>query len=416
MKMKRILIFIITSLFLLDGNFAQNGWQLQPSPIGSDLISVWFTDSLFGWIASDKGEILHTIDAGKHWSELTQIENINPAGLVFFDRNLGWLAGQAGNLSDTACIMRTSDGGTQWETVFRFPHAVLNDLFFINDTMGWTAGYELSGNDTLSLILHSINGGDSWIMPQGIRIENELYSIHFRDMDYGQACGQDGIFFTTNNGGRNEISGWAADIAIPSYGKDLCDIFNAGDNNGCAVGEGGFVLFTKDKWANNLDYTTGSEDTLMAVTGLPDGVHYWAAGMNGCIVRLQYAFNLLNIIEEDRITTNDLADIFAVNDHFIWAVGESGTVIFYGNQQLNANEEPQKSSCLIYPCPANNYLRIEAENGAAFKLVNSSGLVVKEGIIAGRSLVFDVSHLPGGIYLAVIDGTRDSFVYKVIIQ
>jgi photosystem II stability/assembly factor-like uncharacterized protein len=331
--MKKI-IALFTTLFLvlfLSNVTAQYVWQTQISPVNSNLVSVSFVDNNNGWIATQDGIILSTDDAGMNWNSINQIENITPTKIFFRNSDLGWLTGKYNGIVDSSIIYRTTNSGTTWEPMFQSSHFGLNDIFFINDTLGWTTGSELSESDTTSLIMHSIDGGDNWTMPWGPRVQNELHGIHFRDVNNGQACGQDGLFFFTNNGGLNESVGWGENIAISNYQKDLYGIFNAGPINGCAVGEGGFVLFTKDNWANHLDNYTTSEDTLLAVSGLPDGSRFWAVGKNGSVVSIRYALFMLLISEEQRITSNDLSDICAVDDKHIWAVGENGTILFYND-------------------------------------------------------------------------------------
>jgi photosystem II stability/assembly factor-like uncharacterized protein len=391
-------------------------WQTQSAPVNENLISVCFSDTAHGWIATDNGTVLYTGNAGKDWETRVQIENFMPTKLWFSNTQLGWISGKFTNRADTAFILRTVNGGSDWEIIFDGAGITLNDLFFINDTMGWTVGWERSGDDPISLILYTVNGGDSWIMPQGPRIMNELYSVHFRDINYGQACGQDGIFFTTNNGGRNELSGWAMNIAIPSYGKDLYDIFNGGDNYGCAVGEGGFVLFTKDKWANNLDYNTASGDTLLAVTGLKDGTGFWAAGKNGYVAGVQYSFLGLGVFEEDHITSCDLNDIITVSDHHIWAVGDNGTIMFRGMNPTGMHDNVIQKHFYVFPNPAKDNIRISSmsdDNVNDISLFSADGKSVQLKQYPGTSTekVLDVSGLSEGFYLLKVNNE----VYKITI-
>lgn len=416
MKPKTVLFSLLLSILYALRVGAQDTWQTQGSPVAANLLSVSFADSVHGWIAADNGTLLSTDDGGLNWSEANRPENFIPSKIFFIDPNLGWLAGEYSNKADTGFVLRTSDGGQNWDTVFHYQYFKFNDLFFINDTMGWLAGAELSGSDTLSLIMHTVNGGDNWIIPQGPRIMDELYSIHFRDTDYGQACGKDGVFFTTNNGGRNEISGWAMNISIPSYGKDLYDIYNAADNYGCAVGEGGIVVFTKDKWANHLKYTTTSEDTLTAITGLQDGTGYWAVGNNGCMVGVHYSILGVSLLEDNRITTSNLNDIVAVNDHHIWAVGEKGTILFYGENPTGIQDKSTDQPYRVYPNPATDHLFIEAQVGSYVRLYNYLGVLLKEETISDNEIRMDTEDLPKGIYMLCISNKQRSSVIKITIK
>ena len=416
MKPKLLLFSLLLFLsFVLKVN-GQDTWQTQNSPVAANLLSVSFADSLHGWIAADNGILLSTYDGGLNWSKANRPENFIPSKIFFIDPNLGWLAGEYSNKADTGFVLRTSDGGQSWDPVFHYQYFKFNDLFFINDTMGWLTGAELSGDDRLSLIMHTVNGGDNWIMPQSPRIMDELYSIHFRDTDYGQACGKDGVFFTTNNGGRNEISGWAMSISIPSYGMDLYDIYNAADNYGCAVGEAGTVIFTKDKWSNHLKYTTTSEDTLRAVTGLQDGTGYWAVGNNGCMVGVHYSILGVSLLEDNRITTSNLNDIVAVNDHHIWAVGENGTILFYGKNPTGIQDESTDQPYRVYPNPSTEYLYIEAPAGSYIRLFNYLGVCYKEKVITVNDSYMNVSDLYEGVYILEINYKERHIINKILIR
>jgi photosystem II stability/assembly factor-like uncharacterized protein len=415
---KQILWITAVLLFMfLSVTSGQYTWQKQESPVNTNLIAVSFTDSLHGWIAANDGTILSTNNGGKDWQTLVKFENTIPSKIFFRNTQLGWLAGKYNTMIDSAFILRTTDGGNHWEPVFQRKFYKLNDLFFIDDTMGWVAGCELSESDTLTLMMHSTDGGFHWTIPFSARIhQTSLYSIHFRDINYGQSCGEDGAFFTTNNGGRNEISGWGMNIAIPSYGKDLYDIFNVGENFGCAVGEGGFILLTKDKWANNLDYNTPSEDTLFAITGLPDGVHYWAVGKNGCIARATYGFSIFNISEEDRITPYDLFDTQAVSDHHVWAVGENGTILFYGKTLTGIQDNLFTNLIKVYPNPARDYISIKFSDTGEKKLQ----LLTMDGRILYSKLkpegdyemILRISGFPDGVYLLKIENEYQKLIIK----
>ncbi len=417
--MKQLISWITFLAILLSSSevSGQYTWQMQTSPVNTDLVSISFTDTLHGWIAADDGTILITENGGKNWQTQVKLENTIPSKVFFRNTQLGWLTGKYNTLTDSAFIFRTTDGGNNWEPVFQKSYYKLNDLFFIDDTMGWVTGCELSESDTLTLIMHSTDSGDHWTMPQSARIhQTSLYSIHFRDVNYGQACGEDGAFFTTNNGGRNEISGWAMNITIPAYGKDLYDIFNVGENFGCAVGEGGFILLTKDKWTNNLDYTIPSEDTLFAITGLADGVHYWAAGKNGCIAKATYAFATLNLAEETRITNNDLLDIQAVSDHHVWAVGENGTILFYGAILTGTYENFNTNHIQVYPNPAIDivYINFSDNMEKIIQLLTTDGRILFSKLKSEGSydIILNVQDLPNGLYLLKIDNEYQKLIIK----
>jgi hypothetical protein len=102
--MKKILL--LTIAFVLAGlySFAQWEWQ-NPSPQGSWLNSVVFTDVNTGYAVGDWGTIIKTINGGTTW--ITQpsgtSENLN--SVFFTDSNTGYVVGSGGT------ILKTTNGG-----------------------------------------------------------------------------------------------------------------------------------------------------------------------------------------------------------------------------------------------------------------------------------------------------------------
>ena len=158
------IIVLFLCIFLSDIS-GQYTWQKQESTVDANLIATSFIDTLHGWIATDDGTILFTSDAGQQWNATAQLENITPTKIFFRNSQLGWLTGQYNQLIDSAIIFRTTDGGSHWDPVFHRMFYKLNDLFFIDDTMGWVAGCQLTESDTLTLMMHSTDGGDHWTIP-----------------------------------------------------------------------------------------------------------------------------------------------------------------------------------------------------------------------------------------------------------
>ena len=87
------------------------------------------------------------------------------------------------------------------------------------------------------------------------------FGVSFRDEFKGTACGTDGSFFITNNGGTS----WAMGISMPVL--NLNDIYNFGLLTGCLVGDEGTALFTTNNWNQYIDQNTGTDENLNAVTG-----------------------------------------------------------------------------------------------------------------------------------------------------
>jgi hypothetical protein len=93
--------------------------------------------------------------------------------------------------------------------------------------------------DGMNYQIGTVDGGQTWVSQSSIFVQNaELFSVHFRDSQFGNACGADGAFFYTGNGGSN----WGLNIAIPYLDVSLYDLCNWGMFTGCAVGTSGTAI------------------------------------------------------------------------------------------------------------------------------------------------------------------------------
>lgn len=73
-------------------------WQEQDLPSLAHLQAVQFTSSLNGWIAGDRGTILHTTDGGKHWCQETTDTREDLSIIFCTETGLGFAAGKHGML------------------------------------------------------------------------------------------------------------------------------------------------------------------------------------------------------------------------------------------------------------------------------------------------------------------------------
>ncbi|WP_337866431.1 hypothetical protein [Ignavibacterium sp.] len=155
--MKSVLYFF----FLVTSLFAQQGeWQIVQTPVNANLKFIHAIDSSNIWAAGDSGYILYTSDLGKNWSIQRMNENFN-----------------------------------------------INDIFFLNDSLGWAVENGNDGINVINNLLRTTDGGKVW-QSNRFRPDNVIiYSICFKDSNYG-IIGGEGIFSFTSNGGIdwNEIN------------------------------------------------------------------------------------------------------------------------------------------------------------------------------------------------------------------
>ena len=141
-----------------------NNWQNKNlEQEGEDLYlnSVFFTDSLTGWITTSNGcingymygdLILKTIDGGNNWSIVDSNKvgaNNNVAqffNIRFSDKSTGWIVGEKG------VIYRTTDAGDNWISQREAKHN-FNSIYFVDENTGWAVGCQRGYESELTPIL-----------------------------------------------------------------------------------------------------------------------------------------------------------------------------------------------------------------------------------------------------------------------
>lgn len=400
--MEKILTTFVTSFLIILNCMAQPAWHKVDSPVTEDLISISFTDEMHGWILSVEGTVLKTTDGGDTWQTSDVASGISTS-IYFTNQNHGCITA---NL-DSSLIYLTNDGGATWQQTDH-PHAqLLNDVYFASDLKGWTVGI----SENMNFNLYTSDGGLTWTPQMDIFVmEAELFSVSFRNEEIGTACGADGNFFVTNNGG---TGGWAMNISIPSLGIDLYDVINWGDLRGCAVGTMGTALYTVNTWAQYAETNTNTTETLNAVAADPSTNKLWAVGENGTII---YTSNyLLGWVIQNSGVTTDLYDIDMLSENNGWAVGNQGTILhFTEGSSVGENTAPVFT---VYPNPSKGMIYIEGKStqNMQVSLFDMTGKMILYKTITDTPpvIVINTSPLAPGIYFLRLNSAEYTFTKKI---
>jgi photosystem II stability/assembly factor-like uncharacterized protein len=178
-------------------------WTQQNSGTGKPLTSVSFSDDTHGFAVGGGGIILATADGGRSWQPQSSgtrdhlLEVSSPGAASAF------VAGAFGTL------LSTRDGGVSWvkhglswnSLVPRLirergqvePH--LNTVYFVDEKEGWLGG-------EFGLLLHSRDGGQTWIASRFGADFPQIVCVRFRGRFTGWAVGARGTVLSTNDGGR----------------------------------------------------------------------------------------------------------------------------------------------------------------------------------------------------------------------
>jgi photosystem II stability/assembly factor-like uncharacterized protein len=171
-------------------------WEPVSYPVDLYLNDVYFATPEIGWVSAgahgQPGMILHTRDGGVSWTaQLGDPESSDPAfhDLRFIDAHHGWVL-------QTDKLLHTSDG-EEWSEVGSMERNWgLPDYEFVSPT----EGLYIDGNDNVSRIMRTADGGQTWkeVFKCGASVEIEgltknvecaLKTLHFPSPRVGYALG-----------------------------------------------------------------------------------------------------------------------------------------------------------------------------------------------------------------------------------
>jgi photosystem II stability/assembly factor-like uncharacterized protein len=145
-------------------------------PITSKYEGMSFPDALHGWVASDRGDVLHTDDGGVTW--ITQATGKGfLRSLDFIDQNRGFM----GTLSGV--LYRTTDGGVTWTNITSsLPKTPIGfcGITHVGNTVHVVGRYQ-SATDYYS----STDGGDTWLYHDLSSLAQGLVEVTFVNASVG---------------------------------------------------------------------------------------------------------------------------------------------------------------------------------------------------------------------------------------
>ncbi len=278
-----------------DGGTTWNDTALNVPPS-----NLFFTDSMNGWITSNAGKIIHTIDGGRTWDliqlnsikYLTTLQFLNdsvgfvlsdysdslfttndkgvnwnyyktniPSGsdqkIYFMNALDGWILN--GRYDDTT-IYRTTDGGVNWTTVSlpsQMGGYTGNGISFIDSLNGWLSGE--------SVIMRTIDGGNSWSILTSFPGGN----IQFSDPMNGVLANKSSnkIYYTAD-GGVSWANVFTPVIRQSSYRSPRCAIhdqnFFVSTDAGELLKSNNGIDWTRITWNSFPKYLFGPSPLLMS--------------------------------------------------------------------------------------------------------------------------------------------------------
>lgn len=328
----------------------------------STILSVFFTDTLNGWIIVPEGRILKSSDGGYNWTEISQIDTAISFADLYFKNHLKGLA-VGGNIIidpsgqiESGFIKRTTDGGSTWQLVDFDSSIVKIRVCFSDSLHGMVLGWRRH-------VYTTEDGGQTWTA-------NTNFNPNYIFNDC--ICMEDGTFVLAGSGDYYPLLGKS-----PDYGQ----------------------TWTFNEWQTN------QAGTFLSV-GFSDSLNGWFGSYDGKFIYTNDGGLTFHV--DSSITDENIGGVQMIHENLGWAHG--GGDIFRYDIVTSMSIEPHQSSSLTsvpylkaYPNPFNYNVRFQ------FELLQSSNVEIRIYDITGRNIVkvMDGYKTPG-IYSLTWDGADEN--------
>jgi photosystem II stability/assembly factor-like uncharacterized protein len=252
--------------------WAQMQKAYSQSNLSTDFNTLFFTDSLNGWIGGGSGLLLHTANGGRDWSLVNPGNRMNIRDIYFKDQMEGLLGMENGlnGFPFTGCIAYTRDGGSTWK-YFDKTTAYVPDYTIVDLNNIWKDnGKKLTFTDDTCSTWKTRMGSD--------KVWNNTISINdifFIDEFHVWVLRYDSLFYTENKG--NSWDG--CQLARMGIKK----VYFSNLSKGFLIGNNGELLITDDRGRSWEAGNTGTFENLTDCMFIEN--NGWITGSNGCILR-----------------------------------------------------------------------------------------------------------------------------------
>lgn len=396
----------------------QNFWERIESPTDNFLRTVFFLDSLRGWVAGDSGIILYTDNGGLSWTQQTSNTDRDIRDIFFLDENRGWaVAWSDGILPYNTFILNTTNRGIDW-TVKQYPEENIfyYSIYFL-DTLNGFMGGAPSGS---SAFVRTTDGGTSW---RSVSIDTiplahfPVNRIKFYNSLYGYATGGRidiaGVVWKTTDGGNFWVPIDTSDVPP----DEIWDIHFIDSVNVLGCGGDpelygvGFLRSTNagDSW----DFTEiGFPGVARSMSFRKDNEGWVAVPLfNALLYTTDYGYTWRDVVAPGN---SAVYEILFTDSSTGYAVGQYGVILKYKYQQPDYAEEitglPAADFMLYqnYPNPFNSSTTISYSilkaGHVSLKILNVLGIEINELVnsfqsIGSYRINWEADKYPSGIYL-----------------
>lgn len=283
------------------------------------LTSLNFISDSVGYICG-YGVFSKTTNGGSSWENFEELEE-NYTDVLFLNENIGFL------ISDEGEILRTIDGCVTWMTQQIDYPLELSSIDFINSDTAYCVGSMDVGLDSYEgKIYQTTNCGEDWVeINTGTTFNGRLYAIDFMNDSAGIALGDLGrIVYTKNRGFEWQVKELGTNIYLSSLcylAPSLSSIIGIQENRS--------ILLKSTSFFESWDQIEMSEYKLYSICSIGNE-SLCAVGINGTITLSEnlgesWSQTSTNMVSASNWQTFRSVDFSDTNLGMI--VGEKGRII-----------------------------------------------------------------------------------------
>ncbi len=363
---------------------ADSNWVIQDAGTSELLKSVFFKDSVSGWIGGEKS-VFYTKDAGNNWIRIDSVveEDQTIQDVFVINENHIWKITRTDTIIDTtgtnayiSKILFSGDNGANWSVQFKTTEYILEKIYFIDTLKGFVIGSD-------GLVMRTTNAGQTWTLTTTEEVL--LQSIYFLNDTSGWIAGEQSTLMKTTDGGEN----WSIFVELPDYAA-IQSIFFTDDQNGWLGGNVGRLFSTNDGGESWTVHQFEYEDYFYDIY-FKNNIIGWACSANG---RLHYTTDGDTIWTSTEIAEYSLRDMHFVDEDRGWIVGNNGLILhtINGGGEVGIPENTIIKDNLIaavYPNPVNDRSVLEIKNTNS----DSPGITLND--FSGHTLFADKIFMNG---------------------
>lgn len=318
--LSKTVLIAVMAIVLAQTGFSQGSWNPIYRQTSGDLLSVFFTSSEKGFVGGDNGYFAFTNDGGINWTKQSLNTNDSVNEIYFRNNDNGYLlVGKR--------IFITNDGGKSWRETRVMSGAEFSgrtpeflSIRFSDKKRGWIVGSINNKEDEVvdSLVLHTVDSGESWQRITVPSDKQELYAVDFID-ETGWIVGDEGLILKTEDDGQT----WTRQNAgtnVRLFNVDFRD-----KKFGIAVGSKGTILRTENGGQTWDTINSVATKALLRVNFTNDKTG-WIVGSDGVILRTDDKGKTW--IKQNSQTTEALYGFYS-DKKYSWAVGKQGLILKY---------------------------------------------------------------------------------------